>query len=82
MKIEQEVVIILNIIKSILKYAARIACRVPINYVTVEVKELSPSEQLKDRNIFITGGGRGLGYYMAKNVFHKGQMCCVDCWAK
>lgn len=59
-------------IKSILKSVARIVFRVPINYTTVEVKELSPFEQLKGRNILITGGGRGLGYYMAKKCVLQG----------
>lgn len=44
----------------------------PINYTTAVVKCINPSEQLKGRNILITGGGRGLGYYIAKKCIEEG----------
>lgn len=42
------------------------------NYITVEVKQVAPSEQLKNKNIIVTGGGRGLGFYIAKKCISEG----------
>lgn len=39
---------------------------VPNNITTVNVSYLTPNERLKGNNIIITGGGRGLGFAMAK----------------
>lgn len=44
----------------------------PIMYTTATIKSIQPSEQLKNRNILITGGGRGLGYYIAKKCVSEG----------
>lgn len=44
----------------------------PVNYTTVVIKGTNPSERLKDRNILITGGGRGLGFYIAKKCIEEG----------
>ncbi len=45
---------------------------VPEYHTTVEIKTSTPSELLKDRNILITGGSRGLGYYFAKKSVEEG----------
>ena len=44
----------------------------PTYFTTATVKCINPSEQLKGRNILITGGGRGLGYYIAKKCISEG----------
>ncbi len=36
--------------------------------VKPEIVQKTPSEMLKNKNILITGGGHGLGYYMAKKL--------------
>ncbi|MFQ7292669.1 MAG: SDR family NAD(P)-dependent oxidoreductase [Monoglobales bacterium] len=59
-------------IKSKLKGIARYILRVPVYNTTVVVKELAPTNQFSGRNILITGGGRGLGYYMAKKLVNNG----------
>lgn len=56
-----------------LKRMARYVIKgIPEYHVTVEVKETSPSEQLKGKNIIITGGSGGLGYYIAKRCIAEG----------
>ena len=56
-----------------LKRMARYVIKgIPEFHVTVEVKETSPSEQLKGKNIIITGGSSGLGYYIAKRCIAEG----------
>lgn len=45
---------------------------IPTNYTTVTVKEMSPSNVLEGKNIIITGGSRGLGYYIAKRCISEG----------
>ncbi len=40
--------------------------------ITVNVLTTSPSEKLKGKNILITGGGRGLGYHIAKRAVLEG----------
>lgn len=45
---------------------------IPNNIVTTNVTYLQPSEKLKDKNIIITGGGRGLGLSMAKRCVEEG----------
>ena len=44
----------------------------PIQYTTTKVYQLRPSEQLKGKNIIVTGGGRGLGLSMAKRFVAQG----------
>ena len=40
--------------------------------VTANITLSSPSEALKGRNIVVTGGSRGLGYYIAKKCINEG----------
>ncbi len=44
----------------------------PTYYTTAEIKCMTPSEQLKGRKVLITGGGRGLGYFIAKKCIAEG----------
>ena len=46
---------------------------VPEYHITVEVKESAPSHQLAGKNIIVTGGGSGLGYYIAKDPYYRAQ---------
>lgn len=45
---------------------------VPVKYITAQVCYLQPMERLKGKKIVITGGGRGLGYAMAKKFISEG----------
>ncbi len=56
--------------KRIWNYIRKIFRR-PI-HLTVNVYETSPNQVLKNRNIIITGGGRGLGYAIAKRSVAEG----------
>ena len=38
---------------------------VPENKLTVNIRTVEPGDLLRNRNIIVTGGGRGLGYYIA-----------------
>ena len=51
-----------NFIKSLIKR----------NVVNVNVVTIEPNNVLKNRNILITGGGRGLGFYIAKRCIQEG----------
>lgn len=42
------------------------------NYVTANISYSSPNNSLKDKHILITGGGRGLGFAMAKKFVSEG----------
>lgn len=44
----------------------------PQNFVKVEVAQINHGEILKGKNIVVTGGGRGLGYHMAKKFVKEG----------
>lgn len=39
---------------------------VPTYYTTANIILLEPSNKIRGNNIIVTGGGRGLGYAMAK----------------
>lgn len=56
-------------IKRVLKYILK---GVPNNHITVVTKQIAPNNLLKDKRIIITGGGRGLGYYMAQTCIAEG----------
>ena len=43
-----------------------------IKHITANIHYLEPSDKLKDKKIIITGGGRGLGYAMAKKFVSEG----------
>lgn len=45
---------------------------IPIKKTFVNVSQLSSSDKLKGKNILITGGGRGLGFYIAKKCLYEG----------
>lgn len=45
---------------------------VPTQYVTAEVSYSAPHQLLVNKKIIITGGGRGLGYAMAKKFISEG----------
>lgn len=45
---------------------------VPVVNITASISEISPSERLKGKKIVVTGGGRGLGFYMAKKFVEEG----------
>lgn len=60
-------------LKAYFKRLARYIIKgVPEYYIKVEVKESMPTEQLKGRNIIVTGAGSGLGYYIAKRCISEG----------
>ena len=43
-----------------------------VSIVKPEIVQKTPSEMLKNKNILITGGGSGLGYYIAKKLSDEG----------
>ena len=45
---------------------------VPQKHITASISYSSPSEKLKGKNIIVTGGGRGLGFSMAKKFVEEG----------
>lgn len=56
-----------------LKRGARyILFGVPNYKTTVDIHVMDPQNILKGRNIIITGGGRGLGYYIARKSIEEG----------
>ena len=58
-----------NYIKRVATYLIK---GVPQNITNVEVKVSNPNRCLKDRNIIITGGSRGLGFYIAQKSIQEG----------
>ena len=44
----------------------------PEQHTTVHVLESAPGNRLAGKNILITGGGRGLGYYIARRCLRDG----------
>lgn len=54
-----------NIVKSVLNKNCG-------KYTIVKVYTTAPNERLKGKNIIVTGGGRGLGYYIAKRSLEEG----------
>lgn len=44
----------------------------PTNYTNVTVREIQPGSLLEGKNVIVTGGGRGLGYYIAKRSLAEG----------
>ncbi len=45
---------------------------IPEYYLSVDTKQLVPSEQLIGKNIIVTGASRGLGYYIAQRCIAEG----------
>ena len=60
---------IVNYIKRGIKY---ILHGVPVHYVTSRIVYSSPNNSLQGKHIVITGGGRGLGFAMAKKFVSEG----------
>lgn len=59
--------------KSIIKRALLYIVKgVPIYHTTAQIRYLSASQKLKDKRVIVTGGGRGLGYAMAKKFVEEG----------
>ena len=58
-----------NYIKRGLIYILR---GIPQKNITASITYTNPSEQLKGKNIIVTGGGRGLGFSMAKKFVDEG----------
>lgn len=54
------------------KIAKFILLEQPQSIIKVEVAQINYGGILKGKNIVITGGGRGLGYYMAKKCINEG----------
>lgn len=43
-----------------------------IKHITAQITYRNPSQLLRDKKIIITGGNRGIGLAMAKNLYLKG----------
>lgn len=68
----------MGIKKYLKKFARFILANQPDNFVEVKVSQINYGEILKDKNIVITGGGRGLGFYMAKKCLLEGANVCIS----
>lgn len=62
----------MDIISKIKRGLRYIIKGVPTYYTTANVILLEPSNKLRGNNIIVTGGGRGLGYAMAKKFVQEG----------
>ena len=62
----------MNLVQQIKRGIKYIRYGVPDTQLTVPVYKLSPSNKLEGKNIIITGGGRGLGFEMAKKFVSEG----------
>lgn len=51
---------------------------VPIKNITASISLLAPNNQLYGKKIIITGGGRGLGYSMAKKFIAEGAQVIIS----
>lgn len=62
-----------NSLKSRVKRAIRYILRgTPVQNIKAEIAIKKSGELLKGRNVVITGGGRGLGFYIAKRCVEEG----------
>lgn len=59
----------LNTIKRALRYIIK---GVPTKHITVTINQKISNQRLADKNILITGGSRGIGYYIAKQAIAEG----------
>ena len=64
-----------RIIRKIAKF---ILASQPEKYTKVEVAQINYGGILKGKNIVITGGGRGLGYQMAKKCINEGAQVVIS----
>ena len=58
--------------KGLIRVAKWIFKGVPTYNIKASVYTLNPAERLKGKRIVITGGGRGLGFYIAKRCKEEG----------
>lgn len=59
----------LDLVKRIGRYIFK---GIPTQNITANVYQLSSEERLKGRNIIITGGSKGIGFYIAKKCVEEG----------
>lgn len=59
----------LGSIKRALRYILK---GVPIEYKTIEIRQTISTEKLSGKTILVTGGSRGIGYYIAKQAIQEG----------
>ena len=59
-------------IKSKIKHSISFLLHGEAKPIYANIHYLSPNERLKDKKIVITGGGRGLGFAMAKKFVTDG----------
>ena len=50
---------------------------IPNQYITAQISYLAPHQSLAGKKIIITGGGRGLGYAMAKKFISEGAIVLI-----
>lgn len=58
--------------KAIKRFLTWIFTGIPVVKISASISQTSPSDKLKNKKIIITGGGRGLGFYMAKKCIEEG----------
>lgn len=60
-------------LKKIVKRAFQYIVRgIPTYMITANISTITPGGLLKNKHIIVTGGGRGLGFYIAKRVIEEG----------
>ena len=67
----------MNIKQYIKRGLTYIISGIPQKNITASITYTNPSEQLKGKKIIITGGGRGLGYSMAKKFIDEGAIVLI-----
>lgn len=63
------------ILKRMLRYVYK---GIPNINVTADIHYTNPSEKLKDKHIIVTGGGRGLGFSMARKFKEEGASVLIS----
>jgi 3-oxoacyl-[acyl-carrier protein] reductase len=65
-------------VKSMIKRGLRFIVKgVPVNVVNANICYLSPEKKLEGQKIIVTGGGRGLGFAMAKRFVAEGAQVLI-----
>lgn len=49
----------------------------PVVNIKAEIRQLAPHQMLQGKKVIITGGGRGLGYYIAKKCIAEGAVVLI-----